>query len=162
MRIPLFCAWWGQMQPSKVHITKLWLRSQSRCKCADNSGAHARQPPNLCPVSTAIAWFDCLLLFHFRQCEAEKLPFADSSVDLVTVMSAFHWFDRPRFLQEALRVLKPHGCLALLNYTIDMELSYPGCCQQTLNQVCKEVHAEYSSSVLHHTDTNNVLTRSSQ
>ncbi|XP_026231449.1 class I SAM-dependent methyltransferase [Anabas testudineus] len=77
----------------------------------------------------------------YRQCEAEKLPFADSSVDLVTVMSAFHWFDRPRFLQEALRVLKPHGCLALLNYTIDMELSYPGCCQQTLNQVCKEFYA---------------------
>ncbi|KAM9801887.1 putative methyltransferase isoform 2-T2 [Syngnathus typhle] len=75
----------------------------------------------------------------YRQCVAEELPFADSSVDLITAMSAFHWFDRRRFLHEAHRVLKPHGCLALLNYTLDMELDYPGCCLQSLNQVCKEV-----------------------
>ncbi|XP_059199607.1 putative methyltransferase DDB_G0268948 [Centropristis striata] len=77
----------------------------------------------------------------YRQCVAEELPFADSSVDLITAMSAFHWFDRPRFLQEAHRVLKPRGCMALLNYTIDMELSYDDCCSQTLNQVCKEFYA---------------------
>ncbi|XP_027879387.1 uncharacterized protein LOC114148360 [Xiphophorus couchianus] len=77
----------------------------------------------------------------YRQCVAEELPFADSSADLVTAMSAFHWFDRPRFLQEAHRVLKPQGCLALLNYTINMELSYPGCCKDTLNQVCEEFYA---------------------
>ncbi|XP_047456150.1 putative methyltransferase DDB_G0268948 [Mugil cephalus] len=77
----------------------------------------------------------------YKQCVAEELPFADSSVDLVTAMSAFHWFDRPRFLQEAHRVLKPRGCLALLNYTVDMELSYPDCCSHTLNQICKEFYA---------------------
>ncbi|XP_064817737.1 uncharacterized protein LOC135534844 [Oncorhynchus masou masou] len=73
----------------------------------------------------------------YRQCQAEELPFADSSVDLVTAMSAFHWFDRPRFLQEAHRILKAKGCLALLNYTMDMELDY-GDCSHTLNTVCKE------------------------
>uniref|UniRef100_A0A3B4ZFM1 Putative methyltransferase DDB_G0268948 n=1 Tax=Stegastes partitus TaxID=144197 RepID=A0A3B4ZFM1_9TELE len=78
----------------------------------------------------------------YRRCVAEELPFADSSVDLVTAMSAFHWFDRPRFLREAHRVLKPRGCLALLNYTIDMELSYPDCCSHTLNQICKEAIQE--------------------
>ncbi|XP_071756920.2 putative methyltransferase DDB_G0268948 [Centroberyx gerrardi] len=77
----------------------------------------------------------------YRQCFAEELPFGDGSVDLVTAMSAFHWFDRPRFLQEAHRVLKPRGCLALLNYTMDMELSFPDCCSHTLNQVCKEFYA---------------------
>ncbi|KAM4731173.1 putative methyltransferase [Anableps anableps] len=77
----------------------------------------------------------------YRQCAAEELPFADSSADLVTAMSAFHWFDRPRFLREAHRVLKPRGCLALLSYTIDMELSHPDCCKHTLNQVCKEFYA---------------------
>ncbi|XP_029315555.1 putative methyltransferase DDB_G0268948 [Cottoperca gobio] len=77
----------------------------------------------------------------YRQCVAEELPFADSSVDLITAMSAFHWFDRPRFLQEAHRVLKPRGCMALLNFTMDMELSYPECCSETLNQVCKEFYA---------------------
>ncbi|KAG7278729.1 hypothetical protein CRUP_008341, partial [Coryphaenoides rupestris] len=39
--------------------------------------------------------------------KAEQLLSAPGSVDLVAVMSAFHWFDRPRFLQEAHRVLKP-------------------------------------------------------
>ncbi|XP_054471874.1 putative methyltransferase DDB_G0268948 [Anoplopoma fimbria] len=77
----------------------------------------------------------------YRQCVAEELPFADSSVDLVTAMSAFHWFDRPHFLREAHRVLKPLGCLALLNYTIDMQLSYSDCCSHSLNQVCKEFYA---------------------
>ncbi|KAM7380796.1 hypothetical protein PAMP_004069 [Pampus punctatissimus] len=81
----------------------------------------------------------------YQQCVAEELPFADSSVDLMTAMSAFHWFDRPRFLKEAHRVLKPRGCLALLNYTIDMELSYSNCCSQTLNQVCKEFYAALQS-----------------
>lgn len=80
----------------------------------------------------------------FRQCVAEELPFADGSVDLMTAMSAFHWFDRPRFLREAHRVLKPRGCLALLNYTIDMELSYSDRCSHTLNHVCKEVLTDYS------------------
>lgn len=53
-------------------------------------------------------------------------------------MSAFHWFDHSTFLQEAHRVLKPHGCLALINYTMDMELSY-GDCSEALNCICKEV-----------------------
>lgn len=77
----------------------------------------------------------------YRLCAAEELPFADSSVDLMTAMCAFHWFDRPRFLQEAHRVLKPRGCLALLTYTTDMQLSYPDCCSHTLNEVCKELYA---------------------
>ncbi|XP_010895894.2 putative methyltransferase DDB_G0268948 [Esox lucius] len=76
----------------------------------------------------------------YRQCPAEELPFADSSVDLVTAMCAFHWFDRPRFLQEAHRILKPKGCLALLSYTADMELHYRDC-YHALNAICKEFYA---------------------
>ncbi|XP_029968534.1 putative methyltransferase DDB_G0268948 isoform X2 [Salarias fasciatus] len=93
----------------------------------------------------------------YKQCVAEELPLADSSVDLLTAMSAFHWFDRPRFLQEAHRVLKPRGCLALLNYTIDMELSYQDCCSDTLNQICKEFYTAlqpYRSSHLGQTSIN--------
>ncbi|KAJ4932843.1 hypothetical protein JOQ06_029683 [Pogonophryne albipinna] len=60
----------------------------------------------------------------YKQCVAEELPLADSSVDL-----------------EAHRVLKPRGCMALLNYTMEMELSYPDCCSQTLNQICQEFYA---------------------
>lgn len=77
----------------------------------------------------------------YRECPAEDLPCPDGSVDLVTAMSAFHWFDRQRFLQEADRVLKPRGCLALLNYTMDMELSHADCCSRALNAVCQEIYA---------------------
>ncbi|XP_030199200.1 putative methyltransferase DDB_G0268948 isoform X2 [Gadus morhua] len=77
----------------------------------------------------------------YKLSTAEELPLAAGSVDLVTAMSAFHWFDRPRFLQEAHRVLKPHGCLALLNYTLDMELSHEGCPSDTLNAICEEFYA---------------------
>jgi SAM-dependent methyltransferase len=44
---------------------------------------------------------------------AETLPFADASFGLITVSSAFHWFDRERFLPEAKRVLRPGGWLAV-------------------------------------------------
>ncbi|XP_028819688.1 putative methyltransferase DDB_G0268948 [Denticeps clupeoides] len=75
----------------------------------------------------------------YRQGPAEELPFPDGSVDLVTAMSAFHWFDHPRFLRESDRILKPGGCLALLNYTMDMELSYSNCSAE-LNQIIKEFY----------------------
>ncbi|CAL8266365.1 unnamed protein product [Lota lota] len=77
----------------------------------------------------------------YKLSTAEELPLTTGSVDLVTAICAFHWFDRPRFLQEAHRVLKPRGCLALLNYTLDMELSRAGCCSDTLNVICEEFYA---------------------
>ena len=47
---------------------------------------------------------------------AESLPFADHSIDAVTVAQAFHWFDAPRALTELRRVLKPgSGFVALWN-----------------------------------------------
>jgi SAM-dependent methyltransferase len=44
--------------------------------------------------------------------EATTLP--DASVDAVLAAQAFHWFDRPKFRQECLRILKPFGFVALL------------------------------------------------
>ncbi|XP_030012908.1 putative methyltransferase DDB_G0268948 [Sphaeramia orbicularis] len=76
----------------------------------------------------------------YRQCPAEELPFASGEVGLVTAMVAAHWFDRQRFLKEADRVLRPGGCLALLSYTMDMELEY-GDMSNTLNEICKEFYA---------------------
>ena len=49
----------------------------------------------------------------YRQASAESLPLADASADLMTVSSAFHWFERQAFLREARRVLRPGGWLAL-------------------------------------------------
>jgi SAM-dependent methyltransferase len=48
---------------------------------------------------------------------AEHTPFADRSMDLVTVASAVHWFDQENFFQEVDRVLKPEGILAIWGYS---------------------------------------------
>jgi len=44
----------------------------------------------------------------------EVLPFADGSLDAVTIGTAFHWFDGPVAVRELHRVLKPGGRVALL------------------------------------------------
>ena len=46
---------------------------------------------------------------------AEALPLADQSFDLLTVSSAWHWFERNAFLAEARRVLRSHGWLVIYN-----------------------------------------------
>uniref|UniRef100_H3C4F6 Si:ch211-93g23.2 n=1 Tax=Tetraodon nigroviridis TaxID=99883 RepID=H3C4F6_TETNG len=76
----------------------------------------------------------------FRQGPAEELPFGAGEVDLVTAMTAAHWFERQKFLAEADRVLRPGGCLALLSYSMDMELDY-GEVSHQLNLICKELYA---------------------
>ncbi|XP_057686037.1 putative methyltransferase DDB_G0268948 [Corythoichthys intestinalis] len=76
----------------------------------------------------------------YRQCPAEDLPFESGQVDLITAMTAAHWFDHPRFLKEADRILKPNGCLALLSNTMDMELEY-GDTTTALNNICEEFYA---------------------
>ena len=45
---------------------------------------------------------------------AEDLPFDDDQFNLITVGQAVHWFDRPKFYPEMMRVLKKGGVLALI------------------------------------------------
>lgn len=42
---------------------------------------------------------------------AENTGLPEHSVDLITVASAFHWFDAEKFQRECQRILKPHGFL---------------------------------------------------
>ncbi|TAM46547.1 MAG: class I SAM-dependent methyltransferase [Gammaproteobacteria bacterium] len=50
---------------------------------------------------------------------AEKTDIPAHSVDLITVAQALHWFDLPRFYEEAHRVLKPKGVLAAWCYGLN-------------------------------------------
>lgn len=52
--------------------------------------------------------------FSWHQGTAELTGLDDSSVDLVTMASAFHWADANRSLEEFRRILRPGGLLALL------------------------------------------------
>lgn len=48
----------------------------------------------------------------YRHSDAHSMDLPDNCADLVTVASALHWLELPRFYRECRRVLKPHGCLA--------------------------------------------------
>ena len=53
---------------------------------------------------------------EFRVAAAESSAIESCSVDLITVAQALHWFDIERFFDEACRVLKPGGVLAVWAY----------------------------------------------
>lgn len=50
---------------------------------------------------------------------AESLPLEDASVDAVTVLQAWHWFDQDAAAAECARVLRPGGHLTLAWHTWD-------------------------------------------
>ncbi|KAK3829129.1 MAG: S-adenosyl-L-methionine-dependent methyltransferase [Benniella sp.] len=52
-----------------------------------------------------------------------KIP--SSSVDVLTVAQALHWFDHPKFFSEVKRVLKPHGTFAAVGYSFVIIEDYP-------------------------------------
>jgi SAM-dependent methyltransferase len=45
---------------------------------------------------------------------AESTGIGDGVIDLVVAAQAFHWFDKPRFRMECMRILRPGGCVALI------------------------------------------------
>ena len=47
---------------------------------------------------------------------AEKMPFADKSVDMVTCAQSLHWLDENKFYAEANRILKSKGVLVAYGY----------------------------------------------
>lgn len=54
----------------------------------------------------------------YRLAPAEASGLDDNSIDLVTVAQALHWFDIDAFYEEAGRVLRPTGILAVWNYNM--------------------------------------------
>lgn len=64
---------------------------------------------------------------HYQQAPAEKLITDPSSMDLITVGQAAHWFDLPQFFDAVDIMLKPGGLLALFGYslpTVDKDVDF--------------------------------------
>jgi ubiquinone/menaquinone biosynthesis C-methylase UbiE len=55
---------------------------------------------------------------EYRGTPAEESGIESSSVDLITVAQALHWFDLDRFYNEIRRVLKPQGVFATWAYKL--------------------------------------------
>jgi len=53
----------------------------------------------------------------YQMSPAEKTPFADNSFDLITVATAYHWFDHLAFYNEATRVGKNNAVIAIWVYS---------------------------------------------
>jgi len=53
---------------------------------------------------------------HFAVEPGERCSLADATVDAVCVAQALHWFDRPAFFAECVRVLRPGGVLVAWGY----------------------------------------------
>lgn len=53
---------------------------------------------------------------HYVCCQAEQVPLKNTTLDLITVAQAAHWFHLPHFYAEVERVLRPQGVLALWCY----------------------------------------------
>ncbi|XP_063285493.1 putative methyltransferase DDB_G0268948, partial [Pelobates fuscus] len=83
---------------------------------------------------------------------SESLPLEDHSVDVINASLAVHWFDVEKFMQEAARVLKPGGCLALSSCLLKNEVHYKDI-SETLTNIFNEAvrHiSKYSTQVLEH------------
>ena len=71
---------------------------------------------------------------EYSICRAESSGFSDNMFDLITVAQALHWFDTQAFFEEAQRVLKPDGIIAVWGYKlISLE-------NQALNELVQEFY----------------------
>jgi len=77
---------------------------------------------------------------EYRVARAEQTGLADSSLDLVTAGQAAHWFDEASFMDEARRILKPSGVLAIWCYET-CEVS--AACDAIIDKLYREIVGEY-------------------
>lgn len=78
------------------------------------------------------AYFDCVIAsdasypqvskaaihpkIHYSVANAEWPPFAPSSIDLITIGQALHWFATDHFMSQAKQILRPGGVIAAWSY----------------------------------------------
>jgi SAM-dependent methyltransferase len=69
---------------------------------------------------------------------AEAMPFADTSVDAVTVAQAFHWFDADAAAEELSRTLRPGGRLAMIWNARDRSVDWVDAVWSVMDRVEKK------------------------
>lgn len=93
-------------------LTAVALAADHRVVAADPSAAMLRELIAASPAAAAV------------QSAAEALPFQSASFDVVTVATAFHWFDPVKALPEIARVLRADGRLSLTWTTRDERVEW--------------------------------------
>lgn len=84
---------------------------------------------------TKEAGLDRLVDFTFADCSL-RLPFPDASIDaVVNIESACHYDDRPQFLREVRRILKPGGRLAASDWLVT-ERTSPAHFEEYIRPLC--------------------------
>ncbi|XP_071543817.1 putative methyltransferase DDB_G0268948 isoform X4 [Panulirus ornatus] len=83
----------------------------------------------------------------FKVSGAEKLPFPNSSLQLVTAGQACHWFDLPKFYQEVDRVLVPGGVLALYGYLFPQPIH--GDLTEKLGDIIEDMYKKELNGYIH-------------
>lgn len=74
-------------------------------------------------------------VLHLFAADARRLPLQSSSLDLITVAQALHWFVDANFFAEARRALKPGGLFCAWCYGL-MQIN------PALDAVVKELHSD--------------------
>ena len=75
--------------------------------------------PEMLPVAAKVAQEKGITNVSFKEADAEALPFADASFDLLTCRIAPHHFPNVlRFIQESARVLRKGGILAVVDNVV--------------------------------------------
>ena len=77
---------------------------------------------------------------RYEVAPAEEIPAPDGSVNLVTASTCYHYFDRPRFLAEADRVLAPGGVIAIYTYHEPRAHLKDGSVWTEYDEVLRSVH----------------------
>lgn len=77
---------------------------------------HFRQVAGFDPSAEQIASAQQRPNVRYAVAPAETMLLPDHVADLVTAAQAAHWFDLPRFFQEARRIARPGAAIALSSY----------------------------------------------
>lgn len=76
----------------------------------------------------------------YHVARAEQSLLESSSIDLITVAQAYHWFDEAAFTEEVMRVTKKNGVLALWCYGL---VTISETIDKIIRELCYDVLGDY-------------------